>query len=81
MGNWNHMIVLETDEDVDKFLKEWKDKPKGKKKRRCKCGAELARWRHKCDKCIRAGRRELNRDYMRAYMRKYRAKLAIDATG
>jgi hypothetical protein len=74
MGNWNHMIVLETDEDVKQFLKEWKDEPKAKKVRRCGCGAELARWRQKCDKCasasVRAGK-----------LRYYRRRKGIDEAG
>jgi putative protein kinase ArgK-like GTPase of G3E family len=54
MAEYEIVGELVTDEDVDKFLGTWKDKPKGKKskERRCQCGAVLARWKHKCSKCI-----------------------------
>jgi hypothetical protein len=58
MVNLEIITVLETDADVKQFLKEWKDEPKakGKPPRRCGCGAELARWKHKCSKCIKEER-------------------------
>jgi hypothetical protein len=71
MVDLENITVLETEADVKQFLKEWKDEPKAKKVRRCGCGAELAKWRQKCDKCasasVRAGK-----------LRYYRRRKGID---
>lgn len=64
--NWLIVAVLERKADYETFLREWRDPP-----RRCQCGAELAKGRHKCDGCLR-GKRD-RREYLRAYAKKRRA--------
>lgn len=66
MRDWDIITVIETEADYRKFMGKWKDEP-----RRCKCGAELAKGRHKCDKCLQG--KTVRREYLREYYKKRRA--------
>jgi hypothetical protein len=69
MADWEIVGELVTDAEVDKFLREWKDKPK-----LCKCGAKLTGLQLKCSRCVDAKRRE----YLKEYSKKRREKM-VDA--